>query len=118
MIKRLKECRTEKGLTQKGLATQLNTTQQTYSDYETGRTEPDSETLIKIADILAISIDYLLGRSDDFGNISVQTEGIQLTNEEEGLLNNFRTLPRPERAQTLEYVQFLASKRGNKNKHA
>ena len=69
MIKRLKELRSEKQLNQKQLAALLNITQQTYSDYETGRTNPDIDTLLQISKILECSIDYLLGNSDDFGNI-------------------------------------------------
>ena len=45
MIKRLKELRLEKGYNQKYFAERLNITQQTYSDYETGRTNHTPETL-------------------------------------------------------------------------
>lgn len=119
MIQKLRETRTDKGLNQKEVAQRINLTQQTYSDYETGRTNPDIETLIKIADILEVSTDYLLGRSDDFGNITIKEKSSSvLTTEEQKLLNDFRSLPKPERAQATEYVQFLASKRGVKNKQA
>lgn len=85
MIKRLKELRIEKQITQKKIAERLNITQQTYSDYETGRTNPDIETLIKICDFLEISTDYLIGRSDDFGNVTIypQTENVNALSSEE-----------------------------------
>lgn len=92
MINRLKELRVEKGFTQKEIAIKLSLTQQTYSDYETGRTDPDIETLISMGDILEVSIDYLLGREDDFGNVHVQGTAPQLTAAERQLLEDFRSL--------------------------
>ena len=121
MIYRLKEIRLEKGFNQKEIAKKINLTQQTYSDYETGRTNPDIDTLIKIADILETTVDYLLGRSDDFGNVTVQQKSpaSELTPAEQELLDNFRSLPRAEQAQANEYVRFIAERRGiKKNKGA
>ena len=62
---RLKELRQKKGLTQLRLATELNTTQNTISRYETGEHEPGIAELIKIADYVHVSVDYLIGRTDD-----------------------------------------------------
>ena len=62
---RLKELRKKKGLSQLRLATELNTTQNTISRYETGEREPGIDELIKIADYFNISVDYLIGRTDD-----------------------------------------------------
>ena len=115
---RLKELRQEVQITQKQLAEKLGTSQQVIGYYENGINQPAPDTLIQLADFFQCSIDYLLGRSDDFGNISIQTDGPQLTAEEQQLLNDFRTLPRPERAQATEYVHYLADRRGIKNKHA
>ncbi len=79
MIQRLKELRLEKSFSQKEFALKLNITQQTYSDYETGRTNPDISTLIKISDLLEVSIDYLLARSDDLGSITIYPKTDTLT---------------------------------------
>ena len=38
--------------------------QRTLSNYETGKTSPDSFALIKLADFFGVSIDYLVGRTD------------------------------------------------------
>ena len=51
-------------LTQTEIAKKLNINRVTYTGYETGKHFPDVETLIKIADILETSIDYLVGRYD------------------------------------------------------
>ena len=62
---RLKELRKKKGISQLRLATDLNTTQHTISRYETGEREPGIDELIKIADYFNVSVDYLIGRTDD-----------------------------------------------------
>ncbi len=96
MINRLKELRVEKGFTQKEIAAKLNLTQQTYSDYETGRTDPDMETLVLMGDILEVSIDYLLNRSDETGVINVfhQTDKMEsLSAAEQKLIALLRKKP-------------------------
>ena len=62
---RLKEIRTQKGISQLKLALALNTNQNTISRYETGEREPGINELIKIADYFNISIDYLLERTNN-----------------------------------------------------
>lgn len=62
---RLKELRKSKGISQLALATDLNANQNTISRYETGEREPGIMELIKIADYFHVSIDYLVGRTND-----------------------------------------------------
>ena len=62
---RLKELRKKKGISQLRLATDLNTTQNTISRYETGEREPGVDELIKIADYFNVSVDYLIGRTEN-----------------------------------------------------
>ena len=47
------------------LAIDLNMNQNSISRYETGEREADYTTLIAIADYFNVSIDYLLGRTDN-----------------------------------------------------
>ena len=61
----LRKIRKEKGISQLKLALDLNTSQNTISRYETGEREPGIHELIKIADYFDISVDYLLGRTDN-----------------------------------------------------
>lgn len=62
---RLRFLRKQKHMSQLSLAMKLNTTQMTISRYETGKREPDLKTLILIADLFDVSIDYLLERTDN-----------------------------------------------------
>lgn len=57
----IKELRLEKGLTQTEFAKLLNTTQDTISLWELGKSYPDIFYIIEIAKIFEVSSDYLLG---------------------------------------------------------
>ena len=58
--KNLKNIRKKNDLTQDELAEKLSVTRQAVSNWENGKTEPDIETLTKIAQIFDISIDELV----------------------------------------------------------
>ena len=62
---RLKELRKKRGISQVRLALDLNTTQNSISRYETGERQADYDMLIAIADYFGVSIDYLLGRTEN-----------------------------------------------------
>lgn len=62
---RLKELRKKRKISQLKLAMDLNMNQNTISRYENVEREADYETLIRIADYFDVSLDYLLGRSDE-----------------------------------------------------
>lgn len=66
-IERLRELRTEKGMSQKELARLLNTTNSSVCDWERGRSEPNLETVALIARRFEVSADYLLGLEDESG---------------------------------------------------
>lgn len=59
---RIREARERQNLQQKELAAKLRIAQNTLSQYETGKREPDLETLKRIADTLGTTTDYLLDR--------------------------------------------------------
>lgn len=65
MVFRLKQLRKEKKLSQLRLAIDLDMNQNTISRYENMEREADYATLIRIADYFNVSLDYLLGRSED-----------------------------------------------------
>ena len=62
---RLIALRKEHHLTQSDFANLLNVSQAAIGNWELGKREPDLETLSRIADYFQVSVDYLLGRSDD-----------------------------------------------------
>ena len=62
--KRLNETRKSRNLTALAMANHLQIALRTYRMYESEDRSPSLEMLVSIADILDVSIDYLLGRDD------------------------------------------------------
>ena len=88
---KLKELREEKNLLQKELALKINKTPACISSWETGKTEPDLQSLIDLADCLQTTTDELLNRNSYItGNIEIIGE--QLNDKEKQLLQRFRGL--------------------------
>ena len=63
--KRLKALRNEKKLKQTEMAEIMGITDRQYQRYEYGTREPAFRQLIALADYFDVSLDYLVGRSDD-----------------------------------------------------
>jgi len=61
---RLKELRTEKGCTQKQLASAINTTDDSIFSWEKGRSQPSFDALRALCKYFEVSSDYLLGLED------------------------------------------------------
>ena len=62
---RLKELRKQRKVSQLKMALDLNMNQNTISRYENMEREADYATLIQLADYFDVSLDYLLGRTND-----------------------------------------------------
>lgn len=65
LFERLKQLRTEKGVSQTEVAKNTGIVSRTYLRYEKGEREPEASTIIALADYFDVSADYLLGRSDE-----------------------------------------------------
>ena len=62
---RLLEIRKKKRISQLKMALDLNVSQNTISRYETGDREPDLGMLVRLADYLQVSLDYLVERTSE-----------------------------------------------------
>lgn len=62
---RLKTLRKQEKLTQVQIAEKLEISQQAYAAWERGVKKPTQENLVKIAQVLNVSVDYLVGNSDN-----------------------------------------------------
>ena len=65
---RLKELRKKNNLTQQELADKVGTNRVNVTKWETGRTEPTLENIVKLSKILDTTTDELLGRNINFGD--------------------------------------------------
>ena len=69
---RLKMYRTQKGLSQEKIAEMLDVSRQAVTKWEAGQTTPSSDNLIALANLYDVSLDELIGKSE---NKIVSTEG-------------------------------------------
>ena len=63
--KRIRDLREDRDLTQTDMGKVLSCSQRVYSTYERGDIDIPTTTLIKIADFHNVSVDFLLGRTDN-----------------------------------------------------
>lgn len=91
-MERLRQLREEKKMTQLRLGLEVGASQETISGYEINKAVPPADMLIKLADTLNTSVDYLLGRTDEKTFNPVRKS--DLTQREQELFELFRTLPK------------------------
>jgi len=96
-MKRLKELREQKNLTQAQLSKFLNISASTIGMYEQGRRFPDENLLKHISQYFNVSIDYLLGLTnipntiDDYIQKS-NTNSYHINDDEQTLIKKYRQL--------------------------
>lgn len=73
---RLREARKKKNITLKRLGELVGLSESAISQYENGKRQPDNDTLIKFANCLDVSTDYLLGR--DSSPVPESKKGIRI----------------------------------------
>ena len=62
---RIKELRRKRGMTQAALAEIIDVRQDSICIYEKGKNYPEVRRLLILADYFGVSLDYLMGRTDD-----------------------------------------------------
>ena len=78
---RIKIERNKKGISQAALGDLLQLTQQAVGKWEKNLAEPDSETLLKLADIFEISVSALLGREEKSPSNIYDVDGLLVYEE-------------------------------------
>lgn len=110
-MKTIKELRIKKGLTQLQFCQKLNISQSTLSGWESGKWQPDNDTLIKLADFFGVSVDYLLGR--DTQKSPAPFNGYEATDAQtRDLLKLFGYMNTIQRAQVYGYAVGLLEQAG------
>ncbi len=109
---RLKKLRNNNDFTQQQVADALKIDRSTYSYYETGKTEPNYESTLKLAKIFGVTVQELLtgeipkspGVSEPPAFNLPSTLNDNLSNEEKFLIINFRTLPKEQQKMILNTI--------------
>ncbi len=65
LYKRIRDLREDKDLTQAQMGEILSCSQRVYSNYERGDIDIPTTTLLKLADFHQVSVDYILGRTEN-----------------------------------------------------
>lgn len=108
-MKRIKELRKKRNITQIRLSIATEVSQETISAYENGKAEPKMEKLVRIADFLNTTTDYLLERTDNDGPLTKATNNIvdEQLNE---LINNYARLNNYQRKDLIWYSGIVENK--------
>lgn len=61
MNNRIKECRKAAGMSQKYVSMTLGLAGPSISNWESGKTKPTNENLVRLASLFGVTVDYLLG---------------------------------------------------------
>lgn len=101
---RVKELRTAKNLSQKSLGEAIGISMQTINDIENGRSHTTLERAITLADFFEVTLDYLVGRSND--NKIDEGDSISPSKEDE-LLKNYRLLDDISKGKLIERSRIL-----------
>lgn len=92
------ELRTAANLTQQKLADILGLKDSTIVGYEKGRIKPSLDVIEKLADLFGVSIDFLLGRTQEKEN---QLDEMQV------IMNIYNSLPEEKRKRMLRYMKVI-----------
>ena len=103
---RLRELRLEKGVSQDEVADALKVKNYTIGNWERNRAEPNLSAVLELANYFGCTIDYLLGREDDVGNISVV--GANLSPKEQHLIDCYRSLTEDGKSAFLSMADNIA----------
>lgn len=108
-MNRIKELRKSVNMNQQSLADYLNVSRSTVAMWERG-TEPGNEMLLTLADYFGVTVDYLLGRTDDPSpRVEKSAPAPALSPDEAQLLAAFRALNAAGQQNAQTYLAFLAA---------
>lgn len=103
----LKQLREKKGIGQKELATMLNYSTGTVSNYENGVHTPNLATLSALADYYGVTTDYLLGRTDHPNSAKIMEQHISKSYTVNDLLRFLRCLPESEKQIFMAFIMSI-----------
>ncbi len=110
MGNRLRELRNEKRLTLRELAEKVNMSFSNIATLERGDSQLREDTARLFADFFNVSIDYLLGNSDDRNPSSTPSAKDQLKGVQLALFNQVGELTEEQAEDVLQFINFIKSK--------
>lgn len=114
MIK-IKELRVLHRMTQKHLAQHIGVAAHNVGDWERGKGEPNSDMLVKIASVLCVSVDCLLGNEKVCVKNSTLDTFNTLSLEEQSLIKFYRSIGESAQTAILSIVEILYNQDNKSN---
>ena len=104
---RLKELRKKTQLTQSEFARRFKISNGAIGNWESGKRQPDSETLSALADFFHVSVDYLLGRTDSPAHspLDAKLKGIDFA-----LFDEVQDMTEEQKQDILDYIKYKKSR--------
>ena len=103
-MENLRKIRKERDLTMKEVGIAIGVGESTISQYETGKRQPDQQTLLKLADYFDVSVDYLLGK-EERGSAGINLNK-SLSLQERKLINDYRKCSETAKKRIAEYIDL------------
>lgn len=98
---RLLELRNDKELSQRTMAKELGISQATYNNWENGKTQPNIEQIIQLANFFEVSTDYLLGKESDVQNDAYMDEEISC------IMKTIFALPDDKKTMLKKFIEYV-----------
>ncbi|MDR1158860.1 MAG: helix-turn-helix domain-containing protein [Oscillospiraceae bacterium] len=112
-MNRIKELRKERKMSQMSLSIAANVHQTAVSQWETGKTNPDLDTLKRLADLFGVSVDYILYRTDEVNPTAqphMPSTGLDVSDEVRELSGEYARLSDKDRSLVKNLIQTLSEK--------
>lgn len=103
----LRALRRKCGITMKELGAKIGVAESTISQYETGKRQPDYETLLRIGEYFGVSVDYLLGVEKEKPTAEGSELDKQLAGVDFALYGEVKDLTEGQKRDVLRFIQFL-----------
>lgn len=102
----LRQIREKKHITQTKLSVDIEVSQELISHYETGKSKPNIETLIKLAEYFNCSTDFLIGRTNNPSTVKdLNTKDIKISN----IIDKYNSLSAENKKQFSNYLDYLSN---------
>lgn len=98
--KKLEFYRKEMNLSQDELGKEINVVKSTISNWENGKSFPDGDKLLELANLFGVSVDCLLGNEPDKNEIEILNQYLRMA----GIMNEKDTIDESELKYAIEYV--------------
>ena len=106
MVENLRILRNAKGMSQQQLADAIGVTQQAIHQYETDKVEPDLTNLMRLADVLEVSVDLLIGHQ-----AVDPTSNNLISNDEYSIIDIYRSLDSSDKKTVVRLIKLMASEK-------